>query len=183
LIALAAIASLVAFVALVLASQLPAPAWLWALDIVAFSVAVAVMAAAGEILTRAKLPETLRPLALPVLSAIAALGLRRWLLDWLSPSEAVPRIDYGRLQLAAFSLAAAGAALLSASAALSRGGSWPQLLAAGLVLTAALYAAGPALIRSGLPLDMRAFLGLAGLGVGAYALVEGARRAGRSRDR
>ncbi len=183
MIALLAIASFAAFVALVLASQLPAPGWIWALDAVALSVAVAIVAAGGALADRAKLRDSVRPLVLPAASALAALGLRRWLLDWLSPPEAVPRIDYWRLQLAALCLVAAAAALLGGAAALSRGGSWPQLLVAGLSITLALYAAGPVLIRAGLPLDHRTFLGLAGLGVGAYALVEGARRIGTGRER
>lgn len=183
MIVLFTIALLSAFLTLVLASQLPAPAWLAALNATAFSAATAIFAALGAVLDRVQLPQRLRPLALPAVTAVAAFGLRRWLLDWLAPPEAVPRIDYFRLQLAALSLVAALFALLGGAAALSRAGPWPHLAAAGASVTLAMYVAGPVLLRAGVPLDVRAFLGLAGLGVGAYAIVEGARRVGGGKRR
>jgi hypothetical protein len=183
LIVLLAIALLSTFVALVLTSLLPSPAWRIALDATAFCAATAVLAAAGAVLDRVRLPDRVRPAALPVVSALAALGSRPWLLDWLVPPEALPRIDYLRLQLAALSVAASLIALLGSMAVLCRAGSWPVVGVAAVSITVALYCIGPVLLRAGIPLDVRTFLGLAGIGVGAYALVEGVRRVGRGHKR
>lgn len=172
-----------AFVCLVLASQLPAPYWPLALDGLALALSAAALVAVAGGLRR--LPRSLpgSRLALPVVSSAVAVALRGWLLEWLSPPEAVARIDYVRLQLGALAGAAAAVALVSSAAALSRSEHPATLVAAGLAMTGALYVAGPALTRAGLPLDHRTFLGLAGLGVGAWAVVEAHRHISRGRAR
>lgn len=180
MIALFASAVLVAFVALVLASQLPAPGWLWALDAVALSAAVAVLSGLGLVLGRLRLPEGASSLPLPLVAAAIAVATRGWLVAWLSPPAPVPRIDYWQLQLAAGSLAGAVFALLGGVAALSGAGPWYRTAAAAASVTAGLYAAGPVLVRVGVPVDWRAFLGLAAMGLAAYAVVEAARRTRRA---
>lgn len=164
-----------AFIALVLASQLAAPTWLWALDIVAFSTATATLSAFA-LLTSKLGRKGWRALILPACAAAVALGTQSWLQSWLDPEDPVPRIDYIRLQLAAVSIVAALFALLAGTVVLSRAESWPRIACSGAVICASLFAAGPILARIGVPFDHRAFLGLAGLGVAAYAVVEASRR-------
>lgn len=183
MIALFAIAVASTFLALVLASQLPSPTWLLALDAVACCSSVALLAGVAALLSRANLSERYRSLALPTVAAVVALLSRRWLIAWLSPPEALPRIDYWRLQLAALCLVASTFALIGGIAAMCRACPWPQLAVAGLTVAVALFGLGPVLLRSGVPLDHRTFLSLAGLGVGAYAVVEGARKLGGRRAR
>jgi hypothetical protein len=180
LIILFASALLVAFAALVLTSQLPAPWWLWALDAVGLSVAVAVLAGLGLLLGRLRLPEGARALSLPLISAAVALATQGWLVAWLSPPAPVPHIDYWQIQLAAGSLAGAAFALLGGVAALSTTGPWYRTAAAAAAVAAGLYAAGPVLLRAGVPFDWRAFIGLAAMGLAAFVLVEAARRTRRA---
>jgi hypothetical protein len=172
------IALALTFLALLLASQLPAPLWLWALDAVAFCAATAALSALAILSSRLG-RKGWRALVLPGVAATLALGTQRWLLLWLSPPEAVPRIDFLRLQLAALSVISILFALLSGATALSRAEAWPQLLLTGAVITASLFAAGPLLERVGVPLDHRTFLSLVGLGLGAYAVVEASRKVAR----
>lgn len=179
MIVLFASALLVAFVALVLASQAPAPWWLWALDAVALSASVAALAGLGLVVGRLRLPAGARPLPLPLASAAIALGTQRWLVEWLAPPAPVPRIDYWQLQLAAGCLAGAAFALLGGVAALGPG-PWYRTAGAGVSVAAGLYAAGPVLLRAGVPFDWRAFLGLAAMGFAAYAVVGAARRTRRA---
>jgi hypothetical protein len=180
LIVLFASSLLLAFVSLVLASQLPAPAWLWALDATALCAAVALLSGLGLATGRIGLPAGVKPLSLPLISAAVALGARGWLVSWLSPPEPVPRIDFWKIQLAAGAVAGAAFALVGGAAALGRGGPWYQTALAIAAVAAGLYAMSPVLLRAGVPFDWRAFLGLAGLGLGAYAVVEAARRARRA---
>jgi hypothetical protein len=176
LIILASICLLVAFLCLVLASLLPPPAWLFALDATAFSVAGAALFGLAFGLSRPLLRTWSRGLALPGVAAAVAVGLRGSLLSWLSPPEALAQVDYARVQLAALSLVGALFALVSGIAVASRAESVLAIVLSGVVITAALYVAGPVMLRLGVPLDHRTFLGLAGVGVGAYALIETGRK-------
>ena len=169
-------ALLLAFVSLVLASQLPAPAWLWALDGVGFSLAVAALSGIALILARVRVGERWAQLPLPAASATIALACHGELVDWLSPHEALARIDFWRIQLAALSVVGGSYALIGGVAALTRPGAWYHTVLAGVAVTAGLFALGPVLITAGVPVDWRAFLGLAGLGLGAFAAVEAARK-------
>jgi hypothetical protein len=167
-----------AFACLVLASQLAEPWWRAALVGLAASAATALLsgvaAAAGPRLGRS----FRAALALPGVAAAVSVATRGWLVEWLSPPEAVPRIEYLRIQLAALSAVGATFALLGGAAAFVRVTTWPHWVAAGCVMTAGLYSLGPLLVGAGVPVDHRAFLGLVGLGVGAWAVVEAARRVG-----
>lgn len=176
MIALFGISLAFAFIALVLASQLPSPAWLWALDGVAVGLAVAAITGTGLVLDRFRLPQQWKALALPVASALLSLVAHRWLVASLAPPVAVPSIEFWRLQLAALSFTGATFAVIGGVAALSRGRAWYDMAVAGTTITIGLYALGPVLVRAGVPVDWRAFLSLVALGLGAFAVIEAARR-------
>lgn len=176
MIALCGIALLVAFISLVLASQLPSPAWIWALNGVVLGLAVAALSGAGLILDRLRLPRMWKSLALPVLSALLSLAAHHWLVESLAPPEAVQRIEFWTLQLAALSVVGATFAVTGGVAALSRGRAWYDMAVAGTTVAIGLYALGPILIQVGVPVDWRAFLSLVALGLGAFAVIEAARR-------
>jgi len=183
LIRLAASSLAVAFICLVLSSQLAHPNWIVALAGVALFVAVAVLFALAFGLGKVPVPRWAAGMALPVVASALALGLRGWLLDSLTPPEALPRVEYLRMQLGAGAAVGALFALISGVALLSRGGHAAPLVVGGLAVASALFVAGPLLVRAGVPLDHRTFLGLAGLGVGAYAVVEARRRIGARGER
>lgn len=176
MIALFGIALLLAFIALVLASQLPSPAWIWALDGVATSLAVATFSGAGLIIDRLNPPGLWKTLALPVFSAIVSLATQSWLLESLAPPEAAPRIVFWRLQLAALSCVGATFAFIGGVVGLTRGRAWYDMAMGGIVVAIGLYGMGPLLVHCGVPVDWRAFLSLVALGLGAFAVIEAARR-------
>lgn len=172
-------AAIAAFVALVLASQLPAPLWLWALDALALSLSVAGLSGVALVIARLGVGFRWRTLALAATGAAAALLCHPNLLEWLSPPDAVPQIDFWRLQGAALTVVGALFGLFGGIASLTGDGLWYDVAIAGAAVAAALFALGPLLVEVGVPVDHRAFLGLAGLGLGAWAVVEGARKVGR----
>jgi uncharacterized BrkB/YihY/UPF0761 family membrane protein len=103
----------------------------------------------------------------------------RDLLEWLDPPEALPQIDYWRLQAAALAVVGALFGLFGGITSLSRDDLWYHGVVAGAIVTAALFALGPLLLGAGVDVDHRTFVGLAGLGLGAYVVVEGVRKVGR----
>jgi len=187
LIRLAIICLGAAFGSLVLASLLPPPMWILALDAFAFSVAAALLfgvAAAVEWLPAGKrLGKRYKELGLPLGAGATAVVLRAWLVEWLTPPATAPTIDFVRLQLAALSLSAALFALVGGVAVASRSPHIVDLALSAAAVTAALYVCGPVLLGLGVPLDHRTFLGLAGIGVGAYVAVEARRRVGNQGTR
>ncbi len=176
MIVLFAIAVLLAFVALVLASRLSDPAWRWALDGLVINLAVATLSGLGLITARLRLPDWLKPHLLPSLSAVIAFGTQQWLVAWLAPPEPIPRIDLLRLQLAALSAVGAAFAIVGGVVALSKSGAWYHLATAGATVAVGLFSLGPLLLQAGVPVDWRTFVSLAGLGLGVFAVVEAARR-------
>jgi hypothetical protein len=176
LIVLFGIALSVAFISLVLASQLPSPTWIWALDGVVGGLAVAAFAGIGLIVARVPVKEQWKPLTLPVVAALVSLATHHWLVASLAPTESMPSIDFWRLQLAALSVVGAVFAVLAGVSALNRGRAWYDMAVTGAAVAIGLYSLGPLLIRAGVPVDWRAFVGLVALGLGAFAVIEAARR-------
>jgi hypothetical protein len=167
-----------AFVALVMASQLPHPGWIWALKGLACALAVALLAAGTTAARHVPAARRLSPWGWPAITTLIALALRPWLVELLAPPERMPRLDYGRLQLGCLAAVAALFALAGALNAAQRQGSWYHLVGAGCMMAVAFYVMGPVFSTWGLPLDHRTFLGLVGLGLGAFAVTEASRRFG-----